>query len=179
LLCDYFCLLQGRLILMTRFTSFNDLPGLRSVFFISFLKYFFHFYHLTLTYWAISFVIYSPFLFVGLSPFYILCRRFVGLTCLDSIFCRLIFYLILFFSIKLLTFKCCHCFHLWFVILKVSSLFSFLQFLKLRKKIMELGVFFNFIVIFFTKLWFFFLNFTPIDIFTDQIWFMFFLVLFF
>ena len=44
MLCDYLCVDQGSPILITRFTSFNDLPGLGLVFFkIPFRIYFLSF----------------------------------------------------------------------------------------------------------------------------------------
>ena len=54
---------------MIRLTNFNDLPGLSLVFFLNPFRicFFFHFYNLTLNYWAMSFVICSTFFFVGLS----------------------------------------------------------------------------------------------------------------
>jgi len=124
---------------MTWFTSFNNLLGLGSVFFKFFLEFFlfllfdidllicffFHFYHFTLTYyfyffifiiwhwlialWALWFV---QFFFCGailiLYPASQVGR--VNIGWLD--FFRLIFYLVLYFAIKLLTLKHCHCFHL-------------------------------------------------------------------
>jgi hypothetical protein len=79
---------------------------------------FFFIWHWLIGLWALWFI--QLFFLVGLSLFHISCRRLVGLTWLDSIFFRLIFYSILLFDIKLLTLKCCHCFHLSGVIPSVG-----------------------------------------------------------
>jgi hypothetical protein len=112
-LCNYFCLLQDCLILMIRSTSFNDLPGLSLMFFFkSFLEFFFHFFHLTLIYWTMSFVICLAFFFCGVILISYLGSQvsWVNISWLD--FFKLIFYLVLSFSIKLLILECCYFFYL-------------------------------------------------------------------
>jgi hypothetical protein len=67
----YVCFLWGNLDLMTQSLSFED-PRLSLVFFKSFLKIdFFYFHHSTLSYWALNFMICSVFFFLQGYPYFI------------------------------------------------------------------------------------------------------------
>ena len=79
----YVCFLWGNLDLMTQSLSFED-PRLSLVFFKSFLKIdFFYFHHSTLSYWALNFMISYVFFFTGLSIFHISSHGLVELTGVD------------------------------------------------------------------------------------------------
>jgi hypothetical protein len=90
-------------------TNFNDLLSISSIFF---KNSFLDFFCLTLTYWAMSFVICLIFFYwVILISYLKLQGNRVNMGWL-SFFFKLIFYSILSFAIKLLTLKHCYFFHL-------------------------------------------------------------------